>query len=483
MSEGERSRKTSIVGVTASGAPTDTPSESLKEPLLDLGGGDSAHMSVNVVDGTLNTDALEDTTAIKIVETEDEHSPSSDVEAKRLLQDSKGAEEVEAAVASCGSSHQGESSAQGEGAAARRTRSRLSQISTRLSFMGHHRPTTCAIDVPNADSPHYSVALAFDNLISSVKTGIEEKKNLPELVVAGSSGSYWVYDANGEKVGIFKPKSEEPYGPANPKWGKWFHRVMCPCCFGRSCLLPNTGYLSEAAAFAMDVLMDLRVVPPTAIVSLAAKTFNYNAIERRLPHLPKKIGSFQVLVQCNGDGKSLATDSLKQPAMASLMSDFQRLVCLDYMTRNTDRGLDNWLTNVSGDKVKVHAIDNGLAFPYKHPDNWRTYPPSWSSHPLGKKPFTADIRKHILTILNSPSWMANAEKRMREIMFMDEIMNESLFQGQMAVIRGQRQNLVECLEKEGTTPEQLFNKHPLYIVRKPTGMVGWKTHLPCFRCC
>ena len=365
MSEGERSRKTSIVGVTASGAPTDTPSESLKEPLLDLGGGDSAHMSVNVVDGMLHTDGLEDTAAIKIVETEDEHSPSSDVEAKRLLQDSKGAEEVEAAVASCGSSHQAESSAPGEGTTARRTRSRLSQISTRLSFMGHHRPTTCAIDVPNADSPHYSVALAFDNLISSVKTGIEEKKNLPELVVAGSSGSYWVYDANGEKVGIFKPKSEEPYGPANPKWGKWFHRVMCPCCFGRSCLLPNTGYLSEAAAFAMDVLMDLRVVPPTAIVSLAAKTFNYNAIERRLPHLPKKIGSFQVLVQCNGDGKSLTTDSLKKPAMTSLMSDFQRLVCLDYMTRNTDRGLDNWLTNVSGDKVKVHAIDNGLAFPYK----------------------------------------------------------------------------------------------------------------------
>ena len=56
----------------------------------------------------------------------------------------------------------------------------------------------------------------------------------------------------------------------------------------------------------------------------------------------------------------------------------------------TDRGEDNWLlstpmaTSNPGDtcdpfsektedeRVTLGAIDNGLAFPFKHPDNWRT---------------------------------------------------------------------------------------------------------------
>lgn len=28
-------------------------------------------------------------------------------------------------------------------------------------------------------------------------------------------------------IGVFKPKSEEPYGHLNPKWTKYFHKVLC----------------------------------------------------------------------------------------------------------------------------------------------------------------------------------------------------------------------------------------------------------------
>ena len=42
-----------------------------------------------------------------------------------------------------------------------------------------------------------------------------------------------------DTIGVFKPKSEEPYGPQNPKWGKYIQRKVCPCAFGRTCLLPN----------------------------------------------------------------------------------------------------------------------------------------------------------------------------------------------------------------------------------------------------
>lgn len=67
---------------------------------------------------------------------------------------------------------------------------------------------------------------------------------------------------------------------------------------------------------------------------------------------------------------------------------FERLVVLDYIIRNTDRNHDNWLIKYNKEeskknaeswnqnqkkepRVKIAAIDNGLAFPFKHPDEWR----------------------------------------------------------------------------------------------------------------
>ena len=69
---------------------------------------------------------------------------------------------------------------------------------------------------------------------------------------------------------------------------------------------------------------------------------------------------------------------------------------LDYIIRNTDRGNDNWLINYKKSKaasddeeatpasIEVAAIDNGLAFPIKHPDSWRAYPYHWAWLPYAK---------------------------------------------------------------------------------------------------
>lgn len=64
---------------------------------------------------------------------------------------------------------------------------------------------------------------------------------------------------------MFKPKSEEPYSQLNPKWTKYIHKVCCPCCFGRGCLVPNQGYLSEAAASLVDEKLHLGIVPKTRV--------------------------------------------------------------------------------------------------------------------------------------------------------------------------------------------------------------------------
>ncbi|MFH4974627.1 hypothetical protein AB6A40_001336 [Gnathostoma spinigerum] len=70
--------------------------------------------------------------------------------------------------------------------------------------------------------------------IKAIRHGV-----FPERIYQGSSGSYFVKNTKGEKIGVFKPKNEEPYGQLNPKWMKWIHRIFFPCCFGRSCLIPN----------------------------------------------------------------------------------------------------------------------------------------------------------------------------------------------------------------------------------------------------
>ena len=102
----------------------------------------------------------------------------------------------------------------------------------------------------------------------------------PQRIYQGSSGSYFVKNSDGKTIGVFKPKDEEPYGRLNPKWTKWMHKMCCPCCFGRSCLIPNQGYMSEAGASLVDEKLGLNVVPKTKVVRLASETFNYLRIDR-----------------------------------------------------------------------------------------------------------------------------------------------------------------------------------------------------------
>ena len=88
----------------------------------------------------------------------------------------------------------------------------------------------------------------------------------------------------------------------------------------------------------------------------------------------------------------LEYDPLPEEYQREFQSQFERLVILDYIIRNTDRNNDNWLVKINKvdtsatdmdagviqawspkrqPLVKIAAIDNGLAFPFKHPDEWR----------------------------------------------------------------------------------------------------------------
>ncbi|XP_045330317.1 phosphatidylinositol 4-kinase type 2-beta [Leopardus geoffroyi] len=329
----------------------------------------------------------------------------------------------------------------------------------------------------------------------------------PERISQGSSGSYFVKDPKRKIIGVFKPKSEEPYGQLNPKWTKYVHKVCCPCCFGRGCLLPNQGYLSEAGASLVDEKLHLNIVPKTKVVWLVSETFNYSAIDRaksrgkkyaleKVPKvgrkfhrigLPPKIGSFQLFVEGYKEAeywlRKFEADPLPENIRKQFQSQFERLVILDYIIRNTDRGNDNWLikyekqqgkevkeTKWIDDKeslIKIAAIDNGLAFPFKHPDEWRAYPFHWAWLPQAKVPFSEEIRNLILPCISDMNFVQDLCEDLHELFKTDRRFNKATFESQMSVMRGQILNLTQAL-KDGKSPVQLVQM-PCVIVERSQG--------------
>jgi hypothetical protein len=115
-----------------------------------------------------------------------------------------------------------------------------------INFLQNHQKFTDLTIEPGLDP----VSLAqFNEIIESVKIAIKEDAQ-PMRIGQGSSGSYFCRNTEGQILGVFKPKDEEPYGDQNPKWTKWIHRNVFFCCFGRSCLIPNVGsYQNEFCDF------------------------------------------------------------------------------------------------------------------------------------------------------------------------------------------------------------------------------------------
>lgn len=66
--------------------------------------------------------------------------------------------------------------------------------------------------------------------------------------------------------------------------------------------------------------------------------------------------------------------------------------------------LQDWNMN-ERPNIEIAAIDNGLAFPFKHPDSWRAYPYHWSWLPQAKIPFSHEIRDHILPLLSDMNFV------------------------------------------------------------------------------
>lgn len=430
---------------------------------------------------------------------------------------------------------------------------------------GMRPATTETLSSEFIDHPEEKLSkMQFDDTVESIRVAIEEGVH-PKMISQGSSGSYFARNAEGKVVGVFKPKDEEPYASRNPKWTKWIHRNLFPFFFGRACLIPNLSYISEAAAFVLDSRLQTNIVPYTDVVFFSSPAFYYDIWERRNYYrrkkpLPQKVGSLQVFLRGYKDAtiflkqhpwpdqhttsrpqsthskKKSWTDHCRpgssqveeeeeyestdpdggepqqrrtfwtEPLQQSFREELEKLVILDYIMRNTDRGLDNWMIRIDEEsqkasiiaeppkeddienpfadsqpypreqqmtmdgaaakspspkpKVMLGAIDNSLSWPWKHPDAWRSFPFGWLFLPVSLigKPFSQKTRDHFLPLLTSKQWWSETQMALRRIFSEDSDFQEKMFARQIAIVKGQAWNVVETLK----TPEH----GPLELTRR-----------------
>lgn len=379
------------------------------------------------------------------------------------------------------------------------------------------------------------------------KENKKEKIDSAQRISAGSSGSYFIKNSSNIIVGVFKPHDEEPYGNLNPKWTKWLHRRLCPCFFGRKFLSPATGYISEAAASTVDTFFDLGMVPTTQIIHLKSQSFQYSIWQRcdraikmgsaaaygsdEIFPFPSKLGSFQLHVKGFEESYKVLQRMedmrpLEKCLRQAFQEEFEKMVILDYLIRNTDRSSDNWMIHLSYEnilsttsninstqstinlhptpatqvieardfkkslyyddlamkrhkfksetdlkhnpnpnlkpRIKIACIDHGLAFPFYHPNDWRSYRYDWQSLPEAKIPFSPQIQHKMLSFLKNEETIQNLIGNLEIVFSIDATFDPFLFKRQMAVMRGQIHNLCLSLERE-ESPSELVERPMLRI--------------------
>ncbi|KAL9114438.1 MAG: hypothetical protein Q9227_001519 [Pyrenula ochraceoflavens] len=415
------------------------------------------------------------------------------------------------------------------------------------------RPVTA--ETLNSESPGSDgrmTKIEFDDIVEGVRVAIEMGVH-PKMISQGSSGSYFARNTEGNVVGVFKPKDEEPYASRNPKWTKWIHRNLFPCFFGRACLIPNLSYVSEAAAYVLDSRLRTKLVPYTDIVYLSSKSFFYDywdrrSFYRRRKPLPAKVGSFQVflkgfkdaniflkqypwpdqvnsglrpddaptyrkkawteLCKISGDrsDEEEGNGHILSPALAadssspnfqwtpnikqSFREELEKLVILDYIMRNTDRGLDNWMIKVDWHTEEVSIVAeppkmNSTIVETDDDPGPRPVPvhrsdsrPKSSEHEAYKRqeamsaasrsgtPSNADAGRTpsigIGAIDNSLSWPWKhpdaTQLALRRVFSQDCDFKESMFLRQIAVMKGQAWNVVETLKQPDHGPLELTRR-------------------------
>ncbi|GAB4187700.1 MAG: hypothetical protein Tsb0015_06690 [Simkaniaceae bacterium] len=186
----------------------------------------------------------------------------------------------------------------------------------------------------------------------AIKLGIQ-----PTLCKKGSSGTYFLRNRLGEKIGIFKPIDEGPHGRNNPRFISMIKKRI-------SFLSKRKGFktkeihLAEIGSSKLDEVLNLNIIPKTQRVTLISPAFNGKNKE--------KDGSLQLFVDNAKEAQEYFPQECENEDLSLKIINFEKLALLDFLIFNIDRTFDNWFLQKEGDAYFAVAIDNATAFPIKH---------------------------------------------------------------------------------------------------------------------
>ncbi|KAJ4002015.1 phosphatidylinositol 3 and 4-kinase-domain-containing protein [Lentinula boryana] len=222
---------------------------------------------------------------------------------------------------------------------------------------------------------------------------------------------------------------------------------------------------------------------------------------------------FDATESTNGPRDFYWTPSLQR----SFREELEKLVILDYLMLNTDRGADNYMikycegevekqlidvapsrstremppmselrrndspnstpnvhrnpsTLENGDyarqpHIHIAAIDNSLSFPHEHPQGWRSYTYGWLYLPISAigQPFCQKTRDHFLPLLTSKQWWEETTFQLEKLFAVDPDFNMKMFRRQLAVIKGQALNIVQSLKHDDEGPLELTRRTNMLV--------------------
>ncbi|OWR42506.1 putative phosphatidylinositol 4-kinase type-ii [Danaus plexippus plexippus] len=193
------------------------------------------------------------------------------------------------------------------------------------------------------------------------------------------------------------------------------HKLCCPCCFGRSCLIPNQGYLSEAGASLVDTKLGLQIVPKTKVVKLVSETFNYLRIDRERSRLKRAIT------------EQFPTLRFNRMGLPPKMGSFQLFV-------EGYKDADYWLRRFEQEPPPAHLMTKELVLP----------------------------------LLSDMNFVQELCDELHILFKQDKGFDKGLFERQMSVMRGQVLNLTQAL-KDNKSPVQLVQMPAVIVERSKSG--------------
>jgi len=173
---------------------------------------------------------------------------------------------------------------------------------------------------------------------------------IPQLCEDGTGGTYFMRDARGQPIAVFKPEDEDPLSTANPKRKKKGHG------FHFKGIQPCEGFQREI--FAYQICGGFLPIPQTYLAEVSHWIFTNDegrSGSLRDRSIKRKIGSLQEFVsdvQCTVDDMGTGKFSLE---------DVQRLAVFDLLIANCDRNGGNIL--VKRESCQLVPIDHAFCLP------------------------------------------------------------------------------------------------------------------------